>query len=224
MQPTPTSEIETSPAPMLAEPAPVSDVCPKCSKKLVDSDGLGWCAACGYCRTLTESNIKIEPARPKVTMTMPSLGGLVETTQAVGQLPSWFWMLLFVIAQAAVLSLIAGRDLPPGDNFVRALWTTCQIGLGVVLVLVAQCWLLIHIAPEDPTLSYRDAVIPFRTWGLAFRRLPKGRISLWIAAFGLTLVVGAFACIGGLEHWLSYIHAPTAPPPPPSVPAQLFVE
>jgi uncharacterized Zn finger protein (UPF0148 family) len=221
---TPTSATEA--APVLAEPAPVSDVCPKCSAKLVDSNGLGWCAACGYCRTLTESNINLEPTRPRtIRKTLPSLGGLVETTQAVGQLPSWFWMLLFVIAQGTVLSLIAGRDLPPGDNFVRALWTTAQLGLGVLLVLIAQCWLLMHIAPEDPTLSYKDAVIPFRIWALAFRRLPKCRISLWIAAFGVTLVVGAIAFIGGLEHWLGYLHAPNAPPPPPpAAPAQLFVD
>ena len=29
-----------------------TESCPQCAAKLIDPNGLGWCRACGYCRSL----------------------------------------------------------------------------------------------------------------------------------------------------------------------------
>jgi len=39
--------------------------CPRCKQPLVDPQGLGWCKACGYCRSLAETETKgIAPPSP----------------------------------------------------------------------------------------------------------------------------------------------------------------
>ena len=189
---------------MQAQEIAVPDVlCPKCAKALVDPDGLGWCSGCGYCKSLedkTAPSIARENAPGK-----PSVGGIVETASAIRHLPIWFWVLLVVVSQGIVLSVVAGRDLPPGNCFQRALWATLQIAAGLLIMFLSQCWVLLQIAPEESTLAFKDALFPFKLWPLAFKRLPKNQISLWAAAFGFTIVIGAFACVGGLEHWLVYV-------------------
>jgi hypothetical protein len=178
--------------------------CPKCGKALVDPDGLGWCSSCGYCKSLTDeptATAVVEAATAPAAR--PSMGRAMGG--AIGGLPLWFWVLLVVVAQGIGLSIVAGRELPEGVNLQRAAWCTGQIAAGFLLMFLAQCWLLLQIAPEVAALSFKDAVLPFKLWPLAMKRLPRGQISLWAAAFGATIIAGAFACVGGLDHWLTYV-------------------
>lgn len=189
---------------------PKAEACPKCAKPLANSAGLGWCSACGYCRSLEgETKTLAAPTQTEDGKTPPG-GRIEETSKAVANLPLWFWVTLIVVADAVAISIVAGRQLPEGSNFQRALWCTLQIGFGVLLLLLSQWWVLLQIGPDEPTLSFRDAFVPGRLWGLAFKRLPKNQVALWLAAFGLTLAVTAGVCIGGVGHWLSYL--PNAKP------------
>lgn len=176
-----------------------ASACPRCGKALVDAAGLGWCSACGYCRTLEAANAEV-PQEPSRTA-----GRLQATGSAVTQLPLWFWIFLLVVGQGIFLSVVADRDLPAGDSLNRALWTTMQAAIGLVLLFFAQFWILLQIAPEHPTLTFKDAIVPFRLWSLAIKQLPRQQGALWVGSLGLTLMLGAVLCIGGLQHWFQYI-------------------
>ena len=204
----------------IAPPTAAATPCPKCGKALVDPTGLGWCAGCGYCKSLADVPMEAAVVEAVSAPAPPSMGAA--TVGAIGHLPVWFWVLLVVVAQGVGLSILAGRDLPEGPNLPRAAWCTGQIAAGLLLMFFAQCWLLLQIAPEVATLSFKDAVLPFKLWPLAMKRLPKNQISLWAASFGATILLGAFIWVGGLEHWLTYVPASkgaapaaveSAPPP-----------
>jgi hypothetical protein len=197
--------------------------CPKCGKALVDPTGLGWCSGCGYCKSLTDEPTVTAVVEEAQSPPRPSMA--TATAGAVRGLPLWFWVLLLVVAQAIGLTYMADRDLPPGANLDRAVWCTGQIAAGLALMFFAQCWLLLQIAPEVAALSFKDAVFPFKLYPLAFKRLPKNQISLWAAAFGATIFLGAFVWIGGLDHWLTYVPSakgvlPAPPTPTPHKPGE----
>src|SRR5438874_2502241 len=109
--------------------------CPRCGKPLVDAAGLGWCQACGYCRSLAEAPVKIIPAEPA----KPTNAALAvqQTGQAIVRIPMWFYLLVASMGAIAVASLWQGRRLPP-QGLPRALWTTIQVGVGLLLIFFAQ--------------------------------------------------------------------------------------
>ena len=104
----------------------------------------------------------------------------------------------------AAFSLVPGLQLPK-DSFDRALWTTCQIGAGLALMFVAQFVAVIIIAPDDDKISFKDVLLPFRLWSLVCKRLPKTYLSVWLASWGLTLIVSALIFVGGLPYWMNYL-------------------
>lgn len=186
-------------APEIAVPELPPD-CPKCGKLLADPAGLGWCAGCGYCRSLEGEKQLLETKRG------PSLGGVVEAGGgAVKSLPLWFWASGLILAIGITLSIFADKRLPIGDNFERALWASLQIAIGVFIIFLAQCGALVSIAPEDPKLTFKDALAPFHLWVLVCKRLPRLKEALWAAVFGLSLIVGSASFIGGFAHWFEYL-------------------
>ena len=181
------------------EAAPVSYPCPRCQKPLVDPTGLGWCQGCGYCRSLEEEkdNHLLKASRGPSHATV--------LTAAVGNIPLWFWALLVGIAALAGLSLGVGRWLPQGNTFPRALWTTVQLGVGLALIFLGQIIAVVKIAPDDEKLSFKDAIVPTRLWGLVAKRLPRQCGCLCVSTWGLAMIVFAVLFIGGLKHWFAYL-------------------
>src|SRR5687767_11248515 len=100
-----------------ADAVPSPDECPRCHKPLIDPAGLGWCKACGYCKSLEEEkhNQLLKESRG------PSRGAVL--AGAAGNIPVWFWILLLGIAILAGAAVGADRLLPPGNNFARAVST-----------------------------------------------------------------------------------------------------
>jgi hypothetical protein len=192
--------------PAAAAPSPDAE-CPRCRARLIDPAGLGWCKACGYCRSLAmEAPNQLLAAAPQ-----PSRGTVL--AGAAFNVPIWFWLLLLGVAGAAGLSLAAGRLLPPRDNLPRALWTSIQIGVGVLLVFSGQLVAVVSVAPEDERLSFKDAFVPMRLWGLVIARLPRLSGCLWISTFGAALVLCAILFVGGLQHWFTYLPGYQKDPP-----------
>jgi hypothetical protein len=181
-------------------PALADATCPRCQKPLADPCGLGWCQACGYCRSLEEDRARL-----------PLDKGVAKDT-AVPLLPpteplkfAWWPIVLIVgVLLLAVGCFVASR-LIPLTPLQRAAWTSIQIAAGVLLVLAGQCYALIVLAPKDAALNFIDAVIAFRLYGLVFRNLPRTRLTVWFASWGLTLVLTALLCVGGLGHLLKIL-------------------
>jgi hypothetical protein len=184
-----------------AEPA-ATNPCPKCAKPLTDAAGLGWCPACGYCRALAETAGKTDPAKPasspEVDVTPATLAA------AAARLPLWVAPLAVGMGLFVVVSLYIGKLLPP-NSFERALWTTLQIMVGLGVLFAGQFIALIYIAPQDEKLGFKDAIFPFRLYGLVFQRLPQLRLSVWCLGWGVSIIVSAFVFIGGLGHWFTYL-------------------
>ena len=64
---------------------------------------------------------------------------------------------------------------------------------------------LLRIAPEETSLSFKDALIPFNLYGLVFKRLPSTRHTVYLGAWGIAAIVSAGVFIGGLGHWFTYL-------------------
>src|SRR5688572_28317582 len=102
--------------------------CPKCQKRLIDPDGLGWCKSCGYCRSLeSEKGNQLLAAERG-----PSKGAIMAS--AAGNVPLWVWVLLVGVGVLAAASSGVGRWLPEEIGKTRALWTSVQIIVGLVLI------------------------------------------------------------------------------------------
>jgi hypothetical protein len=195
-----TTHQTTSTEPLAISQAPANEPCPKCGKALVDPSGLGWCKDCGYCKSLSQDRATRLEIKNGV-----SLGGVVEAGGAITRLPLWFWASLLFVAIGIFFAIVMDRRLPEGSNLHRATWTSVQIAVGVLVIFLSQYSALVTIAPEEPTLSFKDALFPFKLWGLIIKRLPKLQECLWTALLGLSLIVGSSVFIGGFEHWFNYL-------------------
>lgn len=175
--------------------------CPRCKKPLIDPHGLGWCKACGYCRSLAESettNAKSPDAKPSTPNTVTATGS------ALGQTPSWFWVTLAGVIIVAGATFLCERYLK-FTPLQRASLTTVQIVVGVAMMFLGQFIGLLRIAPEDSTLSFKDALFPFRLYSLVMKRLPSTRHTLYLGVWGAAVIIAANLFIGGLGHWITYL-------------------
>lgn len=183
----------------MAVPAATTE-CPRCKKPLVDPHGLGWCKACGYCRSLAEC--KILPKQEQPTSREPN--ALSVTGGAVLRAPMWLWVTMLG-AVTIIAGTIIGEKLTSWTDFHRALFCTIQVIAGVAIMLVGQFAGLVRVAPEDPSVSFKDALFPFRLYGLILKHLPFTRYSVYCGVWGLTAVITAALVVGGMGHWFTYL-------------------
>lgn len=176
-------------------------ICPRCGKPLTDPQGMGWCQGCGYCKSLEEdkAKVKLEPAAPK-----PDAQGGTPAAKIALSVPRWIWPLLLGVIGFSAASLLPARHLAP-NTLERALWTTAQMAAGLFMIFVAQFIALLRIAPEVETLSFKDMLLPTRLWPLVFKRLSTLYVPVWLAAWGLAIMVSAGIFIGGLGYWGTYL-------------------
>lgn len=207
----PSPAAEDVPEPPEEEPAAPAD-CPRCRKKLIDPAGLGWCKACGYCRSLEEERARGPATAGPAPLKASKLGG-VEFVQLLMKMPSWAWRLLGGVAMVLLLTLPPALSLPD-DSLPRAAWCTAQILLGVVLIIAGQVAALAIVAGDDEKLTIKDVLLPLGLWIVAARRLPETRKPLWMSSWGLTMVLSAVFFIGGLSHWFTYLPRNSPAPPP----------
>ena len=101
-------------------------------------------------------------------------------------------------------AFVPALKLPP-SGLLRALWSTGQIVTGMLMILVAQIWLLILMAPDDDKLGNKDVILSGRLWALAARRLPGTRAQFWLASWGKRngFDVVTWARIGPSRSWTS---------------------
>jgi hypothetical protein len=191
--------------------------CPRCHKPLVDPSGLGWCKSCGYCKSLEEDKTKATLAAPPVKRAPPSLGGLTQTGIAVTQLPLWFWVALVTTVAIPCVCFALQRYYPP-TPLRRAVWASIQLGGGLLLVFFAQLAALLRLAHEEVTLSFKDAVVPGKLYAMVCHRLPATQILLYLLCWGFALAISAFACVGGLMYWFTFLPGQINGRPKPPAP------
>jgi hypothetical protein len=129
---------------------------------------------------------------------------LTATGSAIRQTGTWVWVTLMgmLLVAGATFALANCLTFSP---LQRALLTSVQIAAGFALMFAGQFFGLLRIAPEESTLSFKDAVFPFRLYGLIFKRLPSTRYTVYLGAWGLAAIVAATVFIGGLGHWFTYV-------------------
>ncbi len=176
--------------------------CPRCGSKLINPESLGWCRSCGYCSSLEAERAKaVLPSAPvRGTSTL----GAVEFFQMLQKVPRWFWILLSGSIVVVLVSIAADWMWLEDEEFERALWTSFQLGGGWLVLLIAQMWVLLQMAPNDDRLGPRDFIVPFRLWNLAFKRLPDTRRPVWLGTWSMTAMVCAVAVVGGLDYWYQF--------------------
>ncbi|MCI0459990.1 MAG: hypothetical protein L0Z62_23815 [Gemmataceae bacterium] len=201
--------------PSAAPPEQTDQVaCPACGGKLIDPDGLGWCQACGYCRSMQTERTREQRRKPRKK---PPRGdsplGVVEFFCLLAATPRWVYALFGGVGAIVLLSLLPNQlfaDSPLG----RCLWCTCQLAVGVIFVLAAQSWAVMVLADSDERLSGKDAIFSGRLWVLAVRKLPATQRQFCLGLWGLTTILCAFFLVGGLTHWLTYLPRSANAPPP----------
>jgi hypothetical protein len=183
-----------------ATPIAASVLCPRCKAPLADPQGLGWCKACGYCRSLAESEKQAGP--PPEAPVKPN--ALTATGSALTQMPAWIWISLIGVLVVVGANYAAGRFVVMSP-LQRAVLTSVEIASGILLMFVGQFLGVLRIAPEDSNLGFFDAIVPFRLYSLVFKRLPTAQTTFYFGAWGITAIVSAVLFVGGLGHWMNYL-------------------
>jgi hypothetical protein len=163
---------------------------------------LGWCPSCGYCKSLEEDGDKIAVGAPS-TPRQPSALGLVECIDMLSKLPVWLWVLLGGTIIVAVIS-IAANSVLPADSLARALWSSIQLGIGLLGLLAAQIWAFVILAPETDHLSAKDMILSARLWNMLCRRLPQSQRQVWLGGWSTAAMLGAIFLVGGFSYWYQF--------------------
>jgi hypothetical protein len=206
------ADIRETPAPTLTpapieKPQPAADpkfvACPRCGSKLINPESIGWCPACGYCRSIEEGKFAL-PGLPS-QHGKPSALGALEFLQLRNYVPAWLRVLAYGTLAFCIVSALAHIGLARYP-FAKAVWSLVQLILGLIAIFAAQVWALIVIAPQEERLGNRDLFIPGRLWGHIFRRLPQMHRQVWLGCWGAIASLCALGLIGGLEYWLQFYH------------------
>jgi hypothetical protein len=105
------------------------------------------------------------------------------------------------MAAVGLVSLAAGLLLPP-DSLPRAVWSSAQVLVGVISLLLAQVSVCGLLGLQREGIGLQDLIFPDKIWRMAFGRLPETRWQVCWGAWSLALVGFALLCINGLTYWL----------------------
>jgi hypothetical protein len=116
-------------------------------------------------------------------------------------IPRWGWALLGGLAVVGLASV--GADLLlPSNSLPRAVWSSAQILVGVISLLLAQVSVCGLLGLQREGIGLQDLIFPDKIWRMAFRRLPETRWQVCWGAWSLALVGFALVFINGLTYWL----------------------
>ena len=195
----------TNPQSRVSPPPAKYGNCPRCRVPLADPDGLGYCAGCGYCRSLEQDRkaaalVAPPPAEPRKPATRL---GAAEFFSLMALAPTWIWVLTFVTLAVGPISFFADRRLPPSGTPDRGYWSAGQLGVGILLLVMGQAWALSMLWARGERLGVGEMVWPFRLWVRAARWLPDTRWPLALGASGFAAGLAAVFWVGGFSFWLT---------------------
>jgi hypothetical protein len=196
----PSSPLISMPTP----PTPAPADCPRCGGRLVNPESLGLCPACGYCHSLHADAAEPESA---INMAKNTVAGesAVAFWQMMLVLPKWAWVTLAGVALILVGSLV-GDALLSAASFARAVWSSAQLIVGLVLVLGAQIYGVFRLSSSESGVEGREFFLfSPRLWRRIFKELPATRWLVYLESWGLSLMVCAIVIVGNLLYWVQNV-------------------
>jgi hypothetical protein len=73
------------------------------------------------------------------------------------------------------------------------------MAVGMALIVIAQLWAFVQIAPREEGMEIYDLFLPGRLWALSLKRLPETQWPVSLAAWGWTLIAFGALWIGGVN-------------------------
>jgi len=184
--------------------------CPHCGHQLLNLASLGVCQNCGYCQALEEARSAVI-TNQSIQFRLFSVRNLLYMWDRLVYLHEWLVLLFAGMTAAVFLSFMANRLLA-AESAQRALWTTLQIGLGVVGMVAAQVWAYWIIKS-----LYRDgeklSPLSPQIWRGIAHQLPKTGGPTYLLTWCFTLTLSAAFMIGGLGYWSKEDRSPSHEPP-----------
>ena len=154
--------------------------CPRCGTPFTKSATKGWCLSCGYL-----------PEKKEAPAAEP------EKTEGFSK---WGWPLLAGMAVILVLSVV-GNLMLPRHCAARAWWGTSQLGLGILIVILADVLAYLYVLPTGTQVSFVGALFPVQLWISTFELLPKTRRPVSLLGWGVTAILSAVLLVGGQFYW-----------------------
>lgn len=216
------ADLDSPPVATCKAPALVAVPCPRCGGTLVSPSSLGWCQKCGYCESLEFE------AGPLATLSTgrqkPSPLGTFEILEMLRETPRWVWVLLGGVVGIALASLAADFFLEE-DCLERAIYTTAQLGVGLLVLIAAQIWAAVWVGvATEEEISPKDFILPFRLWSIAIGCLPRSKKPITVAVWGVAVMISAVLLVGGLDFWWEVYNPKKFAPPPSGNMASAAVE
>jgi len=185
------SDINHSNSLLMQEPnqSQMNSTCAECGTD--EPWGLStWCPVCGFYPKL--GTCVGQPEFQQETETKPQ-------PQTIWELiPEWGWIL--AIGTIAAIGLSVGGRFWCSSAAELCLWTLTQASVGLVLFLIGHAIVYLNAVSKSMEFGMMSIFLtPLQIWGPTIRRFPKGAWKLDLAVWGLTLLVGAFAIVGGFD-------------------------
>ncbi len=167
---------------------------------MVMVSGWRWCHQCGY--RVAGQELPVPGAQAADTPAKPSAPAAgSELALATRVIPLWGWALLIGLGLVAAVSCVADIYLPVQSR-QRALWSTTQILVGVVLLFLAGLAVSTRLGLQRDHMSLLDLFMLDRLWPRALKNLPHTRWHVCTAAWSVALILCGLLWVGGLTYWL----------------------
>ncbi len=163
--------------------------CPQCGS--AESWGSGsWCPACGYYPKFADHMpAQRIPAEPEA-----------EPADDQARVPAWAVILLGGIAIIVVGSL-GVRLWVYLNGGRRAFFALGEMLIGFCCLGSASLFALWHCRRSNKNASVFDVVCnPVNLWQTTLEYMPTTRKRLWFATWGLTMIIAANVCVGGIRY------------------------
>ena len=149
-----------------------------------------WCPKCGYYPALGKCVGQVEVQTEVEDKPQP---------QTIWELiPEWGWILGF--GTIAAIGLSIGGRYYCSNAAELCLWTLTQATVGFLMFMIAHMIAYLNAVSKSVEFGILSIFLtPLKIWGPTIRRFPAGAWKLDMAIWGLTLVIGAFAIVGGFE-------------------------
>ena len=76
---------------------------------------------------------------------------------------------------------------------------------GIIGLLMSVIMVVLSKAVWVQSFGFKDALFPFRLYGLILKHLPSTRLTIYFGAWGVAAIVSAAVLTGGLGHWFTYL-------------------